>query len=501
MRLEISIQNVQSIKKIDFSVNLADKSLVCITGRNGSGKTTLIKAIKNLISADTFLKTSSARIFSPNSQISYKIDEKSIVFKYDEERKIIESRDLVPAVLRKKMFIELPIPHGERFNFFQRIGEIDPGLRSQVVLKRYSPPKELIDFLESVYATKKFDKLVEIRIKNVPYYAIVFDDNYYLREDYFSSGEYFLISLYRRVISGYMAIFIDEIDISLDAAAQVRLVEWLRKFKEIYSTTFVFTTHSLPMMRMLEPSELFHMEERHDGSTVVENRSYAFIKSTLFGFSGWDKYVLTEDDVLKEFLEHFIAKYCKPSFYKHKIIYVGGGTNTTNLMERNKVENFFSKNSKSVIVILDGDQKDKSHAKKDGVYCIPIQSVEKELLARCFSGEFGEVNKLRTIIDDYDRLVEFVNGRSETKPNRVLAFLYGLILKVRQSTSLRRKLGAAQGNQIKDKDVKNAGKKLFKYLIASKEYPQQEIFEFLIKKNPTEMDILRRQIEDFICLD
>jgi hypothetical protein len=170
-------------------------------------------------------------------------------------------------------------------------------------------------------------------------------------------------------------------------------------------------------------------------------------------------------------------------------------------MERNRVENFFSKNPKSVIVILDGDQTDKSHAKKDGVYCIPIESVEKELLARCFSGEFCEVNKLRAIIDDYDRLVEFVNGRGKNRPNRLLAFLYGLTLKVRQSTSLRRKLGAAQGIQLKDKDVRNAGKKLFKFLIASKEYTKQEIFEFLIKKNPAEMDILRRRIEDFICLD
>jgi len=62
MKLEISIQNVQHIKRIDFSVDLAGKSLVCITGKNGSGKTTLIKAIKNLISADTFQKNK----LSPN---------------------------------------------------------------------------------------------------------------------------------------------------------------------------------------------------------------------------------------------------------------------------------------------------------------------------------------------------------------------------------------------------------------------------------------------------
>lgn len=503
MKLEISIQDVQHFKKIDFSVNLAEKSLICITGKNGSGKTTLIKAIKNLVSADTFQKTSSSRSFSIKSKIHYKLNGKDIVFKYDIDKKLIDSRDSIPNSLRKQIFIELPIPHGERFNFFQKISEIDPDLRSLIVAGRYSSPNELINFLNSIYATNKFEKLVEVRIRKVPYYAIILDDGYYLREDYFSSGEYFLISLYRRIVSGYLAIFIDEIDISLDAAAQVRLVEWLRTFNGAYNTTFVFTTHSLAMMRMLDPNELFYMEERADGSTAIENRSYAFIKSTLFGFNGWDKYILTEDDVLKDFMEHLISKYCKQSFYQHKIIYVGGGTNTTDLMKRNETERFFSKDKKNVIAILDGDQKKLPHANKENVYCIPMESVEKELLARCLSGEFWDFNKLRNVIDDHQRLIDFMSKQRSNCNNKNIfkALLLKLVLIMRKTPSLRRKLSIANGEPAKDKDFNKAGKKLFNHLIKSREFTKQDIFDFLIKKNFKEVEKLQHRIEKFICLE
>ncbi|MFZ6647733.1 AAA family ATPase [Undibacterium sp. TJN25] len=500
MKLEISIQNVQHIKKMDFSVDLAGKSLVCITGKNGSGKTILIKAIKNLISADTFQKTSSARSISINSEIRYKIDGNEIVFKYDQDKKMLDSRDSVPNALRKKIFIELPIPHGERFNFFKKIGEIDSNLRAQIVLQRYTKPDELINFLESIYTTKKFENLVEVRIRNIPYYAITFDDNYYLREDFFSSGEYFLVSLYRQIISGHMAIFIDEIDISLDAAAQVRLMEWLRKFKEKFHTTFVFTTHSLAMMRMLEPDELFYMEKQDDDSLSIEKRSYAFIKSTLFGFNGWDKYILTEDDVLKDFIEYLISKHCKVSFYQHKIIYVGGGTNTTDLMRRNEVENFLTNDSKNVITVLDGDQRNFSHSKLDNVLCIPMESIEKELLYRCLLGQFWDTGKLKSLLDDYGRLLDFVNGENNSKKNGLKILLYKFILKIKKSTELRRNLSVANGEPAKDKDFKKAGKRLFKYLV-KKDFTKQDIFEFLIKKNSNEMKAFSRKIEKFICLE
>lgn len=496
MKLDISIRNVQHVKKIDFSLDLADKSLVCITGKNGSGKTMLIKAIGNLINADIFSKTSAPRIVSDNSEIRYEVDGQSIVFKYNKKLKVLDSRNTLSKALKDKLSVELPIPHGERFNFFQKISGIDDDLRRQVVLQQYSKPTELIDFLKAIYATNKFDNLVEIQVKGVPYYVIPYEDNYYLREDYFSSGEYFLISLYRRIRSKYLAVFIDEIDISLDAAAQVRLVEWLKKFKEIYKTKFIFTTHSLAMMRTVS-DDLFCMEEQADGSIAIEKRSYGFVKSTLFGFNGWEKYILTEDDVLKDFLSHLIDQHCTRPFYQFKIIYVGGGTNTTDLMQRNKTEKFFSEEYKNVIVVLDGDQKGKAHGKKENVHCIPMESVEKELLARCLLGEFWDTARFQAFIKDHERLADFMRGKNNETKNLLKVWLYKFLLLFRKNTELRRKLSTAQGKPIKERDFSNAAKRLFKHLITH-EYTQQQIFEFLIEKNLTEISSFRRTIEGFL---
>jgi ABC-type Mn2+/Zn2+ transport system ATPase subunit len=72
--------------------------------------------------------------------------------------------------------------------------------------------------------------MVEVTAKGKRYYAIVKDDGTYIREDYLSSGEYFLINLYRTIKGSSQLIVIDEIDISLDAAAQANLAKWLRGF-------------------------------------------------------------------------------------------------------------------------------------------------------------------------------------------------------------------------------------------------------------------------------
>lgn len=496
MKLAISIRNVQHISKIDFTFDLDDKSLLCITGKNGSGKTTLIKAIGNLINADTFTKTSAARIASAASLIRYEINGQEIVFNYNAKLKTLDSRQTLPKNLKDRLSVELPIPYGERFNFFQKISGIDDDLRRQIVLKDYSRPEELISFLKAIYLTNKFDNLVEITVKGVPYYVIPYDDDYYLREDHFSSGEYFLISLYRRIRSHYLAIFIDEIDISLDAAAQVRLVEWLRRFKDIYQTKFVFTTHSLAMMRTVS-DELFYMEEQADGAISIERKSYGFVKSTLFGFNGWEKYILTEDAVLSDFLKHLIDQHCARPFYQFKIIFVGGSKNTADLMQRNKSEKFLTDEYKNVIVVLDGDQKKTALAKKENVFCIPMESVEKELLARCLKGEFWNTRELQLLIPDHDRLQAFSRGEKYSGGSLLKRLFYQFILIFRKDTEVRRKLSAARGEPIKERDFSNAGKRLFAHLTA-REFTQQQIFEFLIEKNPASISSLLHALEQFL---
>jgi ABC-type multidrug transport system ATPase subunit len=379
MILSLRIENVQQVKSMNFQVDLADNKLTCIVGKNGVGKTTLIKSIQNLVSSDTFKKTSPDTIFGKYSYVSYDIDGEEFVFDYDSNIRSINCKKVVPEFLRKIVDVELPMPFGQRFKFFDSIIAADLEIRRSIVLEEYSTPTELIDFLNEIYSSEKFKNLKEIQVKGISYYCIVLDDSKYIREDYLSSGEFFLINLYTKIKNHCSLIVIDEIDISLDAAAQANLSKKLRAFCNLYGVNIIFTTHSLPMMKTMESDELFYMSE-DEGVNILTLTSYSYVKSILFGFSGWDKYILTEDKVLKRFIEYVISKFCSRLFYKYKIIYIGGSGNVTNLMQRNSTEMFFS-SPKNVICILDGDQRMYRHAKKENVYCIPIESVEKEILA------------------------------------------------------------------------------------------------------------------------
>ncbi|MBV6323444.1 ATP-binding cassette domain-containing protein [Duganella violaceipulchra] len=381
----MKIRNVQHIKLLEFSVDLERNQLMGIVGRNGVGKTTLMKAIQNLRSADTFLKTSSDRIFSEASAIEYELGDTQINFMYDAALGSLNSKGSISDTLRGIVDVELPMPFGQRFNFYQSISDADSKIRQAVVLQDYSRPVELIEFLNEIYSSNKFDELVEVRVKGIPHYCIILPDNRYIREDYLSSGEFFLINLYRKIQLRCKLIAIDEIDISLDAAAQVHLIEKLREFCTKYEVNVVFTTHSLAMMQTLLDGELYHMREGVDGIEVLPE-SYAYIKSTLFGFRGWDRYVLTEDKVLMRFLEYVINQFCGDVFYEYKIIYIGAAGSVVDLMRRNEREEFFSKKD-HVISVLDGDQREEKYAQGDRILFIPFESVEKEIYSDYMDGK------------------------------------------------------------------------------------------------------------------
>lgn len=385
MQFRVQIDRVQHVTQLLLELDLADNKLTCIVGKNGVGKTTLIRALRNLASADTFLRTASPDIFSPQSRILYRIDATEIQFDYDSDIRTLNCRAAIPEQFRGLCVAELPMPHGERFHFFPTISEADADIRRQIILEEYTRPEELIEFLCDIYSTDKFRTLIETKSRGRSYYSILLGDNRYVREDYLSSGEYFLINLYRSIKGGARLIAIDEIDLSLDAAAQVHLLRRLRTFCTQYHCNILFTTHSLAMMRMLTAKELLYMDPCESSVELVP-ASYGYIKTLLFGFVDWDRYILTEDEVLHGFLEVVIQRYCGNVFYRYKIIYVGGGPQVSDLLRRNEREGFLSE-AENVIAVLDGDQIREDYARHPNILFLPIDSVEKALFR--YHGEEG----------------------------------------------------------------------------------------------------------------
>ena len=377
-QLNIKILKIQHIKELNFNIDLSKNELFCITGKNGAGKTTLIRAIKNLTETDTFSTTASPYIFNNSSKIIYSIDSSSYLFIYNKKLNTIDTKEIIPPFVKTNIYVELPIPHGQRFNHFKKLADIDSDIRESITLENHTKPSELINFLSKVYNTSRFNNLKEIIFKKNKYYYLLQKNGFYIREDYFSSGEYFVISLYKLIQRKCKLIAIDEIDISLDASAQANLIDGLRNFCTNYEINIVFTTHSLPIMKTLKSPELHYLETNNSTSSLNPT-SYNYIKSILFGFKGWDKYILTEDIMLKNYIEHLLYATNINYFYKYKIIYIGGAGNVVDLMKRNRSDAFFS-TSENLICILDGDQRDTRLCRNhENVICIPFDSVEKYL--------------------------------------------------------------------------------------------------------------------------
>lgn len=375
--LKINLRSIQHVVNLDLDIDLTEPRIICFVGRNGTGKTTLVRALRNLSNADTFTLTATPYAFSTDSQITYTVDDVSIIYSYDENIRSLNCKVNISKEIRDLIKAELPIPFGKRFNYFKSASESDLEIRKSIALKLFNRPEELINFLTSIYKSDNYRSLVEIEFKKKFYYALVKGDGSYIREDYLSSGEYFLINLYRTIKENSKLIVIDEIDISLDAAAQANLANWLREFCKNYNRIILFTTHSLALMRQINAGELFYIDAE-EGNLSITQTSYSFVKARLFGFSGWDKYILTEDQVLLEFIEEIIKTYCHSIFYKYKTLFIGGATQVINLMRFNEKENFLS-SPENVISILDGDQKNEKHAKNARVLLLPIESVEKAL--------------------------------------------------------------------------------------------------------------------------
>ena len=439
MIFHLEIENVRPIVSLTIDIDLDCHGLLCIVGKNGSGKTTLAKAMMNLALADIFIRTSTDGIFKNSSTILYRLDEEEYIFSYDAALRSLTTKKLISTQHKELVAVELPAPHGQRFTFFRTLADNDDDIRRAVVLGQYQSPTELIGFLSNIYGDDRFVDLVEVHFSGGVCCCFVQPDQRYIREDYFSSGEYFLINLYRKVSQGTPLVVIDEIDISLDAQTQAQLAKQLRLLCHQHRVKLIFTSHSLALMQTLESHELYYLERTDEFETVLTPMSFNAVKSLMFGFEGWDRYILTEDEVLKRFLDYVIGRYCSPKFFSHRIIHMGGGGQATGFMNRNRDYQFLGP-ADDVISILDGDLRRPNPPR--GVHYIPFLNVEQALW------------------DEY------------RQPGFLHTFVGGELLH---------------------------SKKLYQRFTSSKKLVPEEIFTILCDRHNTEMNHFAQTLREFLC--
>jgi ABC-type cobalamin/Fe3+-siderophores transport system ATPase subunit len=371
---KILLKNIQHIKTFEYNFNLTKNTLFCIVGKNSVGKTTLIKAIQNFKNTNTIDKLSRINIINSSSSIEYSTNHNNYKFNssYNNNRYVLDIKDELPSDISHNLHTELPMPNDIRTKVYQKFNEdyrnektgtdtykIQANFATQTYEK--IPPLILRRILNFVYSTNKFNNLEQINIRKEIYYLQDFT-NYYLREDDFSSGEYMIVQIYKLIQKKTKMIVIDEIDISLDSSAQVKFIRVLKCLCKKYKINIIFTTHSLAIMKIINEigEDLLYMDN-NNGNVSLENRSYNFIKAELFQFSGFDKILLTEDQILVDYLEYLLTN--KQIFKIYKIIKCKSESETIHIMNLNKLNNIFG--TQDVKIILDGDVKNKYKEKKE----------------------------------------------------------------------------------------------------------------------------------------
>jgi len=391
-KFSLCVENLQHIKKLEFEIDLSSFGIMVIVGKNGVGKTMLFKAIQNLITSNTFKNTSNSYIYKDDSKITYKINNTQNIYEFTYNSKVetLDFKGEVDSEIIDKISVELPIPFGERFKQFQKLGTQDKAIRTAIISGNTTKPEELIELLNYIYDSNKFDNLVQITIKSEIFYAVTLENSLYIREDYLSSGEYFIVNIYKYIKQGKKLIAIDEIDISLDSMAQVRLIEKLRELAKENTFNLLFSTHSLALIKTLQKDELYYME-LNDGICTYEKKSYNYIKSILYGFHDYDKYILTEDKILKNFIEYIL--FDETIFSKYIVLPIGGASNTIALMTINK-QNKILDEEKNVCTVLDGDMEEKTQYKdKEHIFFSPFDDIEDIVLEKFEQNEFGIFTK------------------------------------------------------------------------------------------------------------
>ena len=369
----ISIKNIKGISNLEVDFNYPKSRMIVITGKNGTGKTTVIKAFKLISDIQIYQISSAENSLSPESIVSFSLDGYApFNFTYEAKVKALDTKDELPG--EGRVVAELPIPYGQRFLHFSLVAANDQGLRANIASSDYRPAKELIDFLKSVYSTDKYDRLLSTSVSGREFYFFLLNDDYYLREDHFSSGEYFLIQIYRLLTSGADIVVIDELDVALDASAQTRLFASFKPILKKYNVRMLLISHSLAFMETVDDGGLYYLEAT-DNAISLAQRSFGYIKSDLYGFYGKERFILTEDKVLSGFI-HYIIKTQIAYFFEYEIIEVGGHPQIDSMAAKNDSSQIFG-DSHQVLIVTDKDIFNK--LKYEGPirkYCTPVDDIE-----------------------------------------------------------------------------------------------------------------------------
>lgn len=345
MAVKVTIQNLKSIIDLEFEVPL-DGAYV-ITGANGCGKTSLLTALHRMGAHNAFqtglpgAKQANGIDGLDQARIVYEVNGKSVSYRYNKERWSATPKSnssLVQLGFNEVMFLKADS------------SRVEPTPNELKGVRKYPADIALRGFLNRVFDTQKFDKLVKINLpgKNTVAHLIEIDQvagrkKAFYSEKAFSLGELCVMRLAQKLLAvknGALYI-VDEFEMALHPAAQVRLFGEIEKLAKDRGCAILVSTHSSSLIRSVKRSNIIYLENI-DGRVAVHRDvypTYALQYIALDEDNPPDKLVFVEDVSAQQCVDAMWRQYVAESSTPHMLptvrtVVIGGYKEVLRFLDR-----------------------------------------------------------------------------------------------------------------------------------------------------------------------
>ena len=411
-KLRVEFENLRGISHCDVDIPL-EPDVYAITGINGIGKSTLMMAISPIVRSKREFTPAKRNFssfrnidFNENTYIKYTIGEKYEIWKPQNDNwKITDTNGHILIF----GFQEGSITRGTRFwnttsRSLKKIANVDISdllHADEFIIKHLSRIlkgdenhyKELYRIDLSLAGNK-------YGYDGVPYFIV--NGKELITQFDMSTGECLIINLLHLLhnllrknfpSSVPKLILIDEIELALHPSAINRLVIFMRELAHDHNLAVYFATHSIEIIRNLNPDNLFYLVAANNHSIKCKTPCYpAYVTRDIYMADGYDAIILVEDDLAKNIVIKVVKDIELATNQIIQVLPVGGYSNTLEL-HNNLLEEKVLVNRTKVLSIIDGDVKDEAMNKfiakkkdkmlkcldKEDIMFLPIPSLEKYL--------------------------------------------------------------------------------------------------------------------------
>lgn len=361
---KVVIDNIRSVRHMEFEI--PTRGLYILTGENGAGKSTLFTCLSRICNSNAF------RSGFPSTSVR----------NYDEYiGSITYSTDALSVQYTKRSSGRWqPDTNGDVFSQFDftdvmHISTKSERIFTQVIdnLRRQGPADNwLVSALNNILQTDRFTPMIRITVGDLrsrtgnadqrrrnTAFAIPQGRGRYFTEQNFSFGEIVLLNLLYDIesVENNSLVLIDELEMALHPAAQIRLIELLKEFANEKHLTIIISTHSSSIIKSQKGVIL--LEQGRHGVIVTYNCPPA----KAIGAIGMredtmaDIIVIVEDEMAKALFFALFNKYkelCPDSNYLDvRVLSVGGYSNIINFYV--EADNYIFYDNVYVTAFLDKD--------------------------------------------------------------------------------------------------------------------------------------------------